>query len=322
MSKGNPSRLSAHFRDYIDFYRIGFLYVALLFIAVYASVIIHQRLKIREHQNTMLTHLIGTAAMMDVSADYDPLSHLESHHLHFPDFKDSSEIRIVQPQGNAFHTVHFHRHGGDAAISDINAAAPEAGIFQAARLKKTGKYTLKNSRGGKAVGAFAYAKAHDWLLFGQTDVSDINSPYTGLSYTLCLFIFLSVLLFIPLSAKLGLKSIAQAKAILENSSDALITIDANGDVVEWNPQAVKLFGWTKQEAVGSTLAGLIVPHNLRSKHEAGLSSFSAEAPSPILGKLLELPALHKNGRQLLVEATIVHYTVNRRLFFTDRKSVV
>ncbi len=43
---------------------------------------------------------------------------------------------------------------------------------------------------------------------------------------------------------------AYLRAILEHSADAIVTTDADARVVEWNPAAEQLFGWTRAEIVG------------------------------------------------------------------------
>src|SRR5438093_1285491 len=43
------------------------------------------------------------------------------------------------------------------------------------------------------------------------------------------------------------------RTILDSALDAVITIDAQGCVAYWNPQAEKIFGWSKSAAVGKRL---------------------------------------------------------------------
>src|SRR3954452_13716637 len=41
--------------------------------------------------------------------------------------------------------------------------------------------------------------------------------------------------------------------------DAIITLDASGRVVEWNPAAEHIFGYTRDQAIGALLSDLISP---------------------------------------------------------------
>jgi PAS domain-containing protein len=53
------------------------------------------------------------------------------------------------------------------------------------------------------------------------------------------------------------------RAILDSALDCIITMDAGGRVVEFNPAAERVFGYTREEAVGQELAELIIPENRR-----------------------------------------------------------
>jgi PAS domain S-box-containing protein len=97
----------------------------------------------------------------------------------------------------------------------------------------------------------------------------------------------------------------QAAVILENALDAYIAIDMQDTIVAWNRQATALFGWSAREVIGKRLTDTIIPPQLRPRHAAALSSFPARAEHPLLGRRLEMPALRKDGGELLIELSIV-----------------
>jgi|GEM_PF-757103 len=94
------------------------------------------------------------------------------------------------------------------------------------------------------------------------------------------------------------------REILESAHDAFVAIDADGLVTDWNPHAQTLFGWSRDEAVGRELAGLIVPQQDRAAHRAGIERFVRTGEGPLIGRLVELTALHRDGRAFPVELTI------------------
>jgi two-component system sensor histidine kinase/response regulator len=51
----------------------------------------------------------------------------------------------------------------------------------------------------------------------------------------------------------------QFRSILESALDAIITMDAEGIITSWNPQAETVFGWTPEETVGRSLAETLIP---------------------------------------------------------------
>jgi two-component system cell cycle sensor histidine kinase/response regulator CckA len=93
--------------------------------------------------------------------------------------------------------------------------------------------------------------------------------------------------------------------LVDAASDAYISIGADGHVTEWNRRAEALFGWTRDEAVGELLAGLIVPAELRDAHLLGLRRFVATGRGRVVFQRLELPALHRSGRRLQIGFTIL-----------------
>ena len=99
------------------------------------------------------------------------------------------------------------------------------------------------------------------------------------------------------------------QAIVDTALDCFITMDAEGTVRTFNRAAEETFGYTRDEAVGRTLAELIVPASLREAHARGLARYLATGDARILGKRLELPAMRRDGTQLMVELVVVRLPV-------------
>lgn len=95
------------------------------------------------------------------------------------------------------------------------------------------------------------------------------------------------------------------EAILGAVSDAIIATDTDGFISFWNPGATRIFGFTSQEAIGSSL-DLIIPETLRARHWAGYHRVMATGESHYgQGDLLSVPGLTKDGRRISVEFTII-----------------
>ena len=96
-----------------------------------------------------------------------------------------------------------------------------------------------------------------------------------------------------------------ADALLRSASDAIIATDRDSVVTFWNPGAVRIFGFSADEAVGQSL-DFIIPENLRARHGAGYRQTMATGQSRYgEGDLLSVPALTKTGQRISVEFTIV-----------------
>src|SRR3954447_20498425 len=66
---------------------------------------------------------------------------------------------------------------------------------------------------------------------------------------------------------------AHLSAYLEAAIDCVIMADASGRIVEFNPAAERTFGYSRKEALGRTMAELIVPPSLRERHSAAFARF-------------------------------------------------
>ncbi|MBI4384878.1 MAG: PAS domain S-box protein [Nitrospinae bacterium] len=96
----------------------------------------------------------------------------------------------------------------------------------------------------------------------------------------------------------------KSRLIVDTASDAFVSIDEAGAITEWNAQAEKIFGWSRREALGRSMADLIVPQNLREAHRAGVRRFLETGRSDILNRRVELTAVHRDGREFPVELSI------------------
>jgi PAS domain S-box-containing protein len=100
------------------------------------------------------------------------------------------------------------------------------------------------------------------------------------------------------------ESAESARSVIETSLDAFVRIDQHSRILEWNRAAETLFGWTREEAIGSALANLIIPPAARDAHARGMRHFLATGEGPILNRRIEVTGLHKNGDPLRVELTV------------------
>jgi diguanylate cyclase (GGDEF)-like protein/PAS domain S-box-containing protein len=107
------------------------------------------------------------------------------------------------------------------------------------------------------------------------------------------------------AAELALReSEEQTRLIIETASQAYVAIDASGRIIDWNAQAEATFGSSRQEALGQQLEDLIIPVGQRAEHRAGMARYLATGEGRLLGKRIEVTALHRDGHEFLAELTI------------------
>ena len=92
--------------------------------------------------------------------------------------------------------------------------------------------------------------------------------------------------------------------VLRASLDGIISIDALGVVLEFNPAAERMFGYSREEAIGADMAELIVPPARREAHRRGLRRLLEGGDPRILDQRIELEACHADGGTFPVEIAI------------------
>ena len=94
------------------------------------------------------------------------------------------------------------------------------------------------------------------------------------------------------------------RLIIENALDAVIGMDPNGYVTGWNRQAEIVFGWPREEILGRRLSETIIPPAMRVLHEQGLRHFHQTGEGPVIGRRVEVDALHRDGHTITVEMAV------------------
>lgn len=105
------------------------------------------------------------------------------------------------------------------------------------------------------------------------------------------------------------------RALLDAALDCIITMDETGHVLEFNAAAQRVFGFSRDQAVGQELASLIIPPELRDRHRAGLRRYLETGEGPVLGQRLEVQALRADGSEILVELAITALRVGNQPVF-------
>jgi PAS domain S-box-containing protein len=85
--------------------------------------------------------------------------------------------------------------------------------------------------------------------------------------------------------------------------DAIIVVDAHEKIVLWNLAATRIFGYSEDEALGSSL-DLIIPERHRQRHNEGCRKSMDTGVTRYGASLLKVPALHQTGSLLSIAFTV------------------
>ena len=100
------------------------------------------------------------------------------------------------------------------------------------------------------------------------------------------------------------ESEALKTAVLNSALDAIVSTDRQGDIVEFNPAAQRLFGYTRAQAMGKPVADLLAPPSPPEGPRRGLSPFLEGGGGGLPGKVVELTAVRADGSEFRAEMAV------------------
>jgi PAS domain S-box-containing protein len=105
-------------------------------------------------------------------------------------------------------------------------------------------------------------------------------------------------------------------SVIDSALDAVVMMDEEGKITDWNPRAAEVFGWSREEAMGRSLSETIIPPQLREAHSRGLRRYLATGEGPVLNRRIEIVALRRDGHEFPVELAISPGRSGGRLTFS------
>lgn len=106
-----------------------------------------------------------------------------------------------------------------------------------------------------------------------------------------------------------------SEAIFNAAPDAVIVIDEEGKVIQWNPRAESMFGWTFSEIKGKLLSDTIIPDRYREAHKKGMTHYLQTGQGTILNRTVEIQACTKDNKEFDVALSISPTIVDDKHIF-------
>ncbi|MBF0384145.1 MAG: PAS domain S-box protein [Magnetococcales bacterium] len=187
------------------------------------------------------------------------------------------------------------------------------------------KNTIKSSTNSDD---FIDANSYSWKLLSHTHKASLDQASSTVTqlYIKLWAIFVIALIFTSLILARGFIKRKKAEADLRESEkrfrsvshsaiDAIISADENGIVNFWNRGAYNIFGYNEGEIVGKNLT-ILIPKRFRDAHCQSLERISKGGAANIVGNIVELPGLRKNGDEIPLEISLSSWKVNQKLFYS------
>ena len=92
--------------------------------------------------------------------------------------------------------------------------------------------------------------------------------------------------------------------LVQNSGDAVIIASNDGTILEWNAGAARIFGWSRDQAVGENI-DMMIPDNQKDQHWEGYDKVLESGETKFGdGNLLNVSGLKSDGSRVGVAMSI------------------
>ncbi len=109
--------------------------------------------------------------------------------------------------------------------------------------------------------------------------------------------------------------LGRAETILDHALDGIIAINEQGLVESFNPAAERIFGYMAEEVLGKPLT-FLMPERYRDAHQRGLERARSTGESRIIGKMVEMHGLKKDGGEFPLELSLATWKIGTGTFYT------
>jgi PAS domain S-box-containing protein len=160
-----------------------------------------------------------------------------------------------------------------------------------------------------------FASSAPSYLLGAFAAAVIIKVSESSGYWLTLLLFAAPLYLTYKMYLAGKESEARQGAILEAAHDAIITMDSQLNIREFNPAAEHLFGYARIDILGRNVE-LLLPSADRALQVEALNEYMTTGGGPLAGRQVELIGLRADGSDFPLELTVARLGSDTRAVLT------
>lgn len=98
--------------------------------------------------------------------------------------------------------------------------------------------------------------------------------------------------------------IERIRLILETALDGVVIMNGQGMITGWNAEAERIFGWSREEAIGRMLTDTVIPPGFQDTNRQIWDEFLAVDSNPLANRRIEITALHRTGNLFPAEVAL------------------
>jgi PAS domain S-box-containing protein len=100
------------------------------------------------------------------------------------------------------------------------------------------------------------------------------------------------------------KSEERMRATVDTAMDCIVSINTQGEIIQFNPAAEDTFGFKQSDVLGKEMTSLIVPEQYRKGHREGMAHFLKTGEGPVINNRIEIEAQRSDGFVFPIELSI------------------
>jgi PAS domain S-box-containing protein len=108
---------------------------------------------------------------------------------------------------------------------------------------------------------------------------------------------------------------AKFQALAENAQDPIVSGNSQRNIIYFNKEAQRVFGYEAGEVLGKPLT-VLLPERLRSRHRERIEQCLGAGESHVVGRKVDVICQKKNGAEFPVELSLGSWTTEEGSFFT------
>jgi PAS domain S-box-containing protein len=225
-------------------------------------------------------------------------------------FGESGEFVLGLRRGDQIEFLSEFRFSEKGARTIVPFTTDRAAPMRRALSNESGWMVGQDYRGEQVLAAFEPIKELDLGLVAKLDMREVIAPFmTAAASALgiaTVIIFIGGLLVLRMARPM-VRRIEEGqkrfRTLLESAPDAMVIIDASGEIVMVNRRTEEIFGYSRDEMTGQPIEKLM-PQRFREQHPGHIRSFFNNPSARSMNSARDLFGLSRDGREFPVEISL------------------